>query len=76
MVNGQFNDLVGYFKSHTHLGGIVDGAFKDCKNLKEIRLFYYAQDGDDRWQVLGPTDIIPATTSSASRRRPHPSITI
>ena len=38
---------------------IENGAFKDCKNLKEIRLFYYAQDGDDRWQILGPEDVIP-----------------
>ena len=38
---------------------IENGAFKDCKNLKEIRLFYYAQDGTDRWQILDPTDVIP-----------------
>ena len=38
---------------------IENGAFKNCKNLKEIRLFYKVEDGEDRWQVLGPTDIIP-----------------
>ena len=38
---------------------IENGAFKNCKNLKEIRLFYKVEDGDDRWQVLGPKDIIP-----------------
>ena len=39
---------------------IENGAFKNCKNLKEIRLFYKVEDGDDRWQVLGPKDVIPA----------------
>ena len=38
---------------------IENGAFKGCKNLKEIRLFYKVEDGDDRWQVLGPKDLIP-----------------
>jgi len=38
---------------------IENGAFKNCKNLKEIRLFYKVEDGEDRWQVLGPKDIIP-----------------
>ena len=38
---------------------IENGAFKNCKNLKEIRLFYKVEDGTDRWQVLGPKDIIP-----------------
>ncbi len=38
---------------------IENGAFKNCKNLKEIRLFYKVEDGDDRWQVLGPKDVIP-----------------
>ena len=38
---------------------IPNGAFKGCTNLKELRLFYYVQDGDDRWTALGPKDIIP-----------------
>ena len=38
---------------------IENGAFKNCRNLKEIRLFYKVEDGDDRWQVLGPKDVIP-----------------
>lgn len=38
---------------------IENGAFKNCKNLKEIRLFYKVEDGEDRWQVLGPKDVIP-----------------
>ena len=38
---------------------IRNGAFKGCDNLKEIRLFYYVQDGDDHWETLGPKDVIP-----------------
>ena len=38
---------------------IENGAFKNCKNLEEIRLFYKVEDGTDRWQVLGPENIIP-----------------
>ena len=39
---------------------IENGAFRNCKNLKEIRLYYFIQDGDDRWVNLGPKDVIPA----------------
>ena len=38
---------------------IQNGAFKGCTNLKELRMFYYVQDGDDHWEVLGPEDVIP-----------------
>ena len=38
---------------------IPNGALKDCKNLKELRMFYYMEDGDDRWAALGPKDVIP-----------------
>ena len=38
---------------------IPNGAFKGCKNLKELRMFYYVQDGEDRWTALGPKDVIP-----------------
>ena len=38
---------------------IQNGAFKGCTNLKELRMFYYVQDGDDHWEVLGPKDVIP-----------------
>ncbi len=40
---------------------IQNGAFKGCDNLKELRLFYFAQDGDDRWEILGPEDVIPGS---------------
>ena len=38
---------------------IQNGALKNCTNLEELRLFYYVQDGDDRWIALGPKDVIP-----------------
>ena len=38
---------------------IRNGALKGCSNLKELRLFYYVQDGDDHWEVLGPENVIP-----------------
>ena len=38
---------------------IPNGALAGMKNLKELRLFYYEQDGDDHWTALGPKDIIP-----------------
>ena len=38
---------------------IQNGAFKNCKNLKELRMFYYVQDGDDHWETLGPENVIP-----------------
>jgi len=39
---------------------IQNGAFQGCTNLKELRMFYYVQDGDDHWEVLGPEDVIPS----------------
>ncbi len=38
---------------------IQNGAFAGCDNLRELRMFYYAQDGDDHWEVLRPTQVIP-----------------
>ena len=38
---------------------IPNGALKGCTNLEEIRLYYYAEDGEDRWMQLGPKDVIP-----------------
>ena len=38
---------------------IQNNAFKGCDNLKELRLFYYVEDGEDRWTALGPKDVIP-----------------
>ena len=38
---------------------IQNGAFANCPNLRELRMYYYTQDGDDHWTVLGPKDVIP-----------------
>ena len=38
---------------------IPNGALQGCTNLKELRLFYYVEDGDDHWESLGPKDVIP-----------------
>ena len=38
---------------------IENGAFRGCKNLKEIRLYYFAEKGEDHWETLGPKDVIP-----------------
>ena len=38
---------------------IENGAFRNCSNLKELRLFYYVQDGENHWETLGPGDVIP-----------------
>ena len=38
---------------------IQNNAFYGCDNLKELRLFYYVEDGEDRWQALEPSEIIP-----------------
>ena len=36
---------------------IHNGAFKDCKNLKEFNMFYLATDDDNRYEMLYPWDI-------------------
>ena len=36
---------------------IHDGAFKDCKNLKEFNMYYYVTAGDNHYEILYPTDI-------------------
>ena len=46
--------------SYTDLKMVIqNGAFANCPNLKELRLYYYVQDGDNHWEVLGPKDVIP-----------------
>ena len=46
--------------SHSDLKMVIqNGAFAGCKNLKELRMFYYVQDGKDHWENLGPQDVIP-----------------
>ncbi|MBR0324497.1 MAG: leucine-rich repeat protein, partial [Bacteroidales bacterium] len=36
---------------------IHDGAFKGCKNLKEISMYYLVTDGDNHYDKLDPTDV-------------------
>ena len=36
---------------------IHDGAFKDCKNLKEFNMYYYVTEGTNRYEMLYPWDI-------------------
>ena len=38
---------------------IQNGAFAHCDSLKELRMYYYVQDGDNHWETLGPKDVIP-----------------
>ena len=38
---------------------IPNGALQGCTNLKELRMFYYVQDGEDHWTALGPKNVIP-----------------
>ena len=36
---------------------IHDGAFKDCKNLKEFNMYYYVTEGTNRYEMLYPWDV-------------------
>ena len=46
--------------SHSDLKMVIqNGALEGCKNLKELRMFYYVEDGTDHWETLGPQDVIP-----------------
>ena len=44
--------------ANTYLRMVIhDGAFKDCKNLKEFNMYYLSTEGANSYQVLHPTDI-------------------
>ena len=46
--------------SYTDLKLVIqNNAFAGCDNLKELRMFYYVEDGEDHWMALGPKDVIP-----------------
>lgn len=46
--------------SYTDLKMVIpNGAFAHCDSLKELRMYYYVQDGTDHWETLGPKDVIP-----------------
>ncbi len=36
---------------------IHDGAFKDCKNLKEFNMYYFVTEGTNHYEMLYPSDI-------------------
>ena len=36
---------------------IHDGAFKNCKNLKELNMYYLVTDGTNHYEMLKPTDV-------------------
>lgn len=38
---------------------IMNNAFLGCDSLKELRMFYYVEDGEKHWTALGPKDVIP-----------------
>ena len=48
----------GLENANTRLNMVIhDGAFQDCKNLKEFNMYYLATDGSNRYEMLYPTDI-------------------
>ena len=56
----EFAQVNGDRNSYSDMKMVIqNGAFKGCKNLKEIRMFYWCEDGDDHWEALGPENVIP-----------------
>ncbi len=46
--------------SYTDLKLVIqNNAFAGCDSLKELRMFYHVEDGEDHWMALGPKDVIP-----------------
>ena len=54
-----FEDCVSSTENaNTHLRMVIhNGAFKDCKNLKEFNMYYLVTDGTNHYQMLYPWDI-------------------
>ena len=62
----EFEQVVGNRNSYSDLKLVIqNGAFKRCKNLKELRMFYHVNTNSDgssgnlHWLSLGPEDVIP-----------------
>ncbi len=56
----EFRQLDGDHTSRSNLKMVIqNGALKGCKNLHELRMFYWCEDGPDHWETLGPQDVIP-----------------
>ena len=48
----------GLENANTRLKMVIhNGAFKDCKNLKEFNMYYLATDGSNRYEMLYPSDV-------------------
>ena len=48
----------GSANTHTMLKMVIhNGAFKDCKNLKELNMFYLSTEGGNKMKSLSPTDV-------------------
>ena len=48
----------GSANTHTMLKMVIhNGAFKNCKNLKELNMFYLSTEGDKKMKSLSPTDV-------------------
>ena len=56
----EFRQVNGDQTSRSDLKMVIqNGALARCKNLKEIRMFYWCEDGQDHWEALGPENVIP-----------------
>ncbi len=56
----EFRQVNGNQTSRSDLKMVIqNGALKGCDNLRELRMFYWCEDGDDHWETLGPQDVIP-----------------
>ena len=57
----EFEQVVDGRNSYSDMKLVIqNNAFKGCKNLKELRLFYHANGGSEAyWTSLGPDDVIP-----------------
>lgn len=56
----QFQDLPDNYACETYYPlrlAIPDGAFKGCKNLQALNMYYYVTKGDNHYEVLGPENI-------------------
>lgn len=48
----------GSANTHTMLKMVIhNGAFKNCKNLKELNMFYLSTEGGNKMKSLSPTDV-------------------
>lgn len=56
----QFQDLPDGYACETYYPlrlAIPDGAFKGCKNLKALNMYYYVTKGSNHYETLGPENV-------------------